>query len=279
MFRASLLDIVRPNPSDTSGPVTDTVGDDAGFLTDGEVRSRSGRVYGMRDGYLDLIGPGKTVGDNIANLTNYLPGAGPGYEPLWRVRSLSLLTGEKFTNEREMDLVFDLAGIVGDASGGLFLDLGCSAGLYTRNAAAVLGGSGEVVGLDIAPSMLKEAVRRSEASGTTPSFVRADAKRLPFADGVFSGALCGGSLNEFGDPAGVMRETARVLMPGGRLAVMGILRATTVNGWRLQRLLSTGGINFFEPDEVVSMLEHSGFEPDPVTAFGSVFFAGATRAV
>lgn len=243
------------------------------YIREGSVVSQSGRRYRVRDGFLDLLGPGRAVGDNIANLTNYLPGAGAGYEPLWRGRSLSLLTGEEFSNGREMDLVFGLADLAG---GGAFLDLGCSSGLYTRNAARTLGENGDVVGIDLAPSMLKEAVRRSGSSGAAPSFVRADAKRLPFADGSFAGALCGGTLNELGDPARVLRETARVVRPGGRLAIMGIGPAETENGRRLQRFLSTGGINFFEPQKITSMLDHAGFRADQPVWFGPVFFVGAS---
>ncbi|WP_119067168.1 class I SAM-dependent methyltransferase [Rubrobacter indicoceani] len=271
MFRARLLDLVRTSPEETGGPVPE--GGVVEYLREGSVVSGSGGRYRIRDGYLDLLGPGRAVGDNIANLTNYLPGAGAGYEPLWRGRSLSLLTGEEFSNAREMDLVFDLADL---KSGGVFLDLGCSAGLYTRNAARRLGSDGDVVGIDLAPSMLKEAVKKAHNAGVSPSFVRADAKRLPFADGSFAGALCGGTLNELGDPARVLRETARVVRPGGRLAIMGILRAETRNGRRLQRLLSTGGVSFFEPQKVASMLDHAGFKADPLVRFGPVFFVGAS---
>ena len=58
---------------------------------------------------------------------------------------------------------------------------------------------------------------------------------------------------------------------------MGILRAQTPRGRRLQRLLSTGGVRFFEPEQVQSLLDHAGFEPDPLKTYGAVFFAGATR--
>lgn len=275
MFENRLLDLVRTSPRETDGPVPER--ETGRYTKEGFVISESGRRYRVRDGYLDLLGPGRVVGSNIANLSNYLPGAGAGYEPLWRVRSLSLLTGEEFSNEREMDLVFDLANLKG---GGVFLDLGCSAGLYTRNAARRLGAdgyaAGGVIGVDLAPSMLKEAVKKAGEAGVSPSFVRADAERLPFADNSFAGAVCGGTLNELGDPARVLRETARVLEPGGRLAVMGILKAGTRNGLRLQRLLSAGGVSFFEPQKVASMLDHAGFKADPLVRFGPVFFVGAS---
>lgn len=61
------------------------------------------------------------------------------------------------------------------------------------------------------------------------------------------------------------------------MAIMGILKARSVRGRRLQRLFSKGGVHFFEPEEVQSLLDHAGFEPDPLSTNGAVFFAGATR--
>jgi hypothetical protein len=58
---------------------------------------------------------------------------------------------------------------------------------------------------------------------------------------------------------------------------MGIRRARTLRGRRLQRILSTGGVRFFDPDQLRSMLDHAGFDPDPLRTHGAVFFAGATR--
>jgi SAM-dependent methyltransferase len=273
MVSKDLLLIVRPRPSDTGGLVYAGGTEEDGMILVGETRSpATGETYEIRDGYLDLL-KSRTGADSLANLTNFLPGAGRGYEPLWRVHSLSLLTGEPFPNERELEIVTSL---VSPVSGGRYLDLGCSAGLYTRSLARELN-SGDAVGIDISPSMLREAARRARGIGASPSFVRANAKTLPFIDASFTGAVCGGSLNELGDPARVLRETHRVLEPGGRLAIMGILQAGVPRGRRLQRLLSTGGIKFFQPDELQSLLDHAGFEPDPLQTEGPVFFAGATR--
>ena len=274
MFRRSLLPIVRPRPSDAPGLSYDEGIEEGGIILSGTTRvPATGETYPVKNGYLDLL-KGRLGGDNVANLTNFLPGAGRGYEPLWRVRSLDLLTGEEFPNEREVELVAEKAGL---ERGGLYLDLGCSAGLYTRNVARALGDAGEVVGIDISPSMLREAARRGRNAGVAPSFVRADAASLPFADASLSGAVCGGTLNELGDPAMALRETHRVLEPGARLAIMGILRAQTPNGRRLQRFLSTGGIRFFAPEELQGMLDAAGFDPDPIITHGAVFFAAGTR--
>ncbi|MBA2376839.1 MAG: methyltransferase domain-containing protein [Rubrobacter sp.] len=276
MFEKKLLQIAHPRPTDDEGLVLLEGAEEGEMIFSGKAVSLvSGEKYPVKSGYLDLLGR-RSGADNIANLTNFLPGAGRGYEPLWRVRSLDILTGEEFSNEREVEI---MAGLSGVEKGGVFLDLGCSAGLYTRSLAKVLGGEGSVVGIDISPSMLREAARRAKrfgaSSSSLPSFARADAENLPFADESMDGALCGGSLNEFGDPGRVLRETRRVLRSEGRIAIMGILRARTKNGLRLQKLLSMGGVRFFEEDEIRSMLARSGFDSDVFRTFGSVFFAGA----
>ena len=276
MFRRSLLGILRPVPGGATGlePVEGT--EENGYLPSGLARDpATGRTYPIKDGYLDLLGR-KIGADNVANLTNFLPGAGRSYEPLWRRRSLTLLTGNEFPNDREVAKIRTLVRV---ERGGLYLDLGCSAGLYSRSLATALGDGGDVIGIDISPSMLKEAARRTRTlrPGAIPSLARANAGTLPFADRSFAGAVCGGSLNEFGDPARVLRETRRVLAPGGRLAIMGLLRAQTPRGRSLQRFLSTGGLRFFGPAEVTSLLDHAGFEPDPLEVHGVVFFVGASR--
>jgi SAM-dependent methyltransferase len=274
VFRRELLAIVRPRPSDTGGLVYTEGIEEDGMIQAGKVRSpTSDETYEIKNGYLDLLKT-RVGADNFANLTSFLPGAGRGYEPLWRVHSLSLLTGERFPNDRELEIIPDLVGL---SRSGRYLDLGCSAGLYTRSLARTLGDNGEAVGIDISPSMLKEAARHARKVGAAPSFARADAHNLPFADACFSGAVCGGTLNELGDPARALREVHRVLEPYGRLAVMGILRAESSRGRRLQRFLSVGGVKFFHPDELRSLLDHAGFDPDALRRHGAVFFAGATR--
>lgn len=273
MFRRDLLAIVRPTPGSDGLDLLEGIEED-GYVLSGTARDpATSETYPVKGGYLDLLGRRSGVGA-VANLANLLPGAGPLYEPLWRVRSLTLLTGERFPNERELEMI---AGLACPDRGGFYLDLGCSAGLYARDLASRLGDRGSAVGVDISPSMLGEAARRARRFGARLSLARADAGALPFVDGSFAGAVCGGTLNELADPARVLRETRRVLAPGGRLAIMGILEARTPNGRRLQRFLATGGVRFFESDELTSLLDHAGFDPDPLRCYGAVYFAGATR--
>ena len=105
MFRRSLLPFARPRPADAPGLVYYDGVEEDGVILSGTTRlPATGETYPVKGGHLDLL-KDRLGGDNIANLTNFLPGAGRGYEPLWRVRSLDLLTGERFPNARELEII------------------------------------------------------------------------------------------------------------------------------------------------------------------------------
>ncbi|TCJ13215.1 class I SAM-dependent methyltransferase [Rubrobacter taiwanensis] len=272
MVRRELLAKIRPSLSDTAGLTL--VRGEGDPVLDGEARSEAtNTAYPIRDGCLDLLG-GRPAIRNLANLSNFLPGAARAYEPLWRVRSLTLLTGEEFPNRREVEIISELAQV---DRGGLYLDLGCSAGLYTRELALRLGDSGHVAGIDISPSMLREAARRAREAGAEVSLIRADAENLPFAPRTFDGVVCGGTLNELGHPGRALREVSRVLKPGGRLAIMGLLRAGSAKGRLLQRICAAGGAKFFSAAQIRRLLADAGLAPEELRTCGVVFFAGARR--
>src|SRR2546426_11543579 len=74
----------------------------------------------------------------------------------------------------------------------------------------------EVVGLDRSADMLSAAAARD---GHIP-LVRARAESLPFADESFDHVTFTYLLRYVDDPAAVMRELARVVRPGGRIAAL-----------------------------------------------------------
>jgi demethylmenaquinone methyltransferase/2-methoxy-6-polyprenyl-1,4-benzoquinol methylase len=74
---------------------------------------------------------------------------------------------------------------------------------------------GRVIGVDLSAGMLA-------ANGTGAPLVQADCSQLPFPDSTFDGLVCGYALRNFSDLAGALAETARVLRPGGRVAMLEI---------------------------------------------------------
>jgi demethylmenaquinone methyltransferase / 2-methoxy-6-polyprenyl-1,4-benzoquinol methylase len=92
----------------------------------------------------------------------------------------------------------------------LVLDLACGTGDLSRLARKA---GYRVIGADLSAGMLA-------ANHSGHPLVEADSATLPFPDGAFDGLVCGYALRNFTDLAGAFAETARVLRPCGRLAVL-----------------------------------------------------------
>lgn len=94
------------------------------------------------------------------------------------------------------------------------LDLGCGTGDLAAEASQQ---GARVVGVDLSAGMLAEAKRRGLPG---VSLVRGDALRLPLADGSCDAAVSGFALRNLTSIAPALAECARVLRPGGRLALL-----------------------------------------------------------
>ncbi len=97
------------------------------------------------------------------------------------------------------------------------VDLACGTGDLTELAAAT---GARVVGVDFAGVMLAHAQKR----GIAAAFVQADAAALPFATAGTSVVTCGFALRNFVSLPEVLRELARILQPGGRIALIDVDR-------------------------------------------------------
>jgi demethylmenaquinone methyltransferase/2-methoxy-6-polyprenyl-1,4-benzoquinol methylase len=94
--------------------------------------------------------------------------------------------------------------------GSLVLDLACGTADLCRDLAEH---GYRPVGLDFSAGMLA-------AARTDAPLVRGDAATLPFPNGSVDGIVCGFALRNFVELDGVLRECARVLRPGGRIAAL-----------------------------------------------------------
>jgi SAM-dependent methyltransferase len=94
-------------------------------------------------------------------------------------------------------------------------DVGCGTGVGIR-AAAAAGATG--IGIDSSRSTLARA-RRLARELPRAHFAQAHADQLPLAGSSCTAVLCTTSLHHHPDPAASMRDMARILAPGGRLAV------------------------------------------------------------
>jgi SAM-dependent methyltransferase len=111
-----------------------------------------------------------------------------------------------------------LAAALGVGPGQVVLDVASGLGTSARQVADETGC--DVVGVELSAENVAEAERRGDGR---VRFLQGDAENLPFDDESFDGALCECSFCLFPDADEAAAEVARVLRPGGRLALSDVI--------------------------------------------------------
>jgi demethylmenaquinone methyltransferase/2-methoxy-6-polyprenyl-1,4-benzoquinol methylase len=187
----------------------------------------------------------------------------PRYDALNRVMSVGL---DQRWRRRSLDKI-------GVGPGDCVVDLACGTGDFCELAAER---GARVTGIDFALQML----RRAQDRGLDSTLVQGDAEWLPFRSASVDVVTCGFALRNFVSLEAVMREIARIVKPGGRVALIdvdrprwGPLRAAhslyfdrlvpliggIVSDQTAYRYLPQSTAYLPPPDELKAMLSAAGF--------------------
>jgi demethylmenaquinone methyltransferase / 2-methoxy-6-polyprenyl-1,4-benzoquinol methylase len=149
--------------------------------------------------------PLPTGDEKVAAVDAMFDAIAPGYDVTNRVISLGLDVGWRRRTVLSLGL----------APERVVLDLACGTGDLCLELArhGLLA-----VGLDRSSGMLQAAQTRTGSS--RPSLVRGDGLALPLRAGALDGIVCGFALRNFAALPPMLAECARVLRPGGRLALL-----------------------------------------------------------
>ena len=138
-----------------------------------------------------------------------------------------------------------------DLDGKDVLEIGCGTGVHARLLAAA---DARVATVDLTPTAVDLTKRRLELAGLAADVREADAESLPFADASFDFVWSWGVVHHSEHTERVLAEIARVLRPGGRLALM-VYHRSSITFWFnyvLYRGVVHGGLLRESPDELAN---------------------------
>jgi ubiquinone/menaquinone biosynthesis C-methylase UbiE len=180
-------------------------------------------------------------------------------------------------------------------SGERVLDVACGTGVVARLAAARVGGSGNVVGLDLNPGMLAVAALialETPATSAPITWREASATKMPFTDASFDIVYCQLGLQFFPDRPAALREMHRVLVSEGRLGLMVWRGIEQSPGFRVladalgrhvspeAAAMMRAPFSLSDPEELRVLIAASGFRDIAIRpATGTVRFPSPARLV
>lgn len=131
------------------------------------------------------------------------------------------------------------------------IDIGCGTGFFAIPAARIVGPEGGVTAVDPSREMIETLQSRAKEAGIQVRTRCGRAGRIPLEDAGFTFALMANVLHEVEDPLQALREVLRILVPGGRIAIVEWKPDYPDGGPPPEHRIS--------PDRIYTMLTETGF--------------------
>ena len=159
--------------------------------------------------------------------------------------------------------------------GEVVLDLGSGGGIDVLLSAKRVGPQGKAYGLDMTPEMLALARQNQQRAGiANAEFLQGTIENIPLPDASVDVVVSNCVINLSPDKARVLRETFRVLRPGGRFAVsdMVLRRPLPMAARRSVRLWTGCVAGALLESDYLRLLQEAGFVDatiEPTRVFGA----------
>jgi len=171
--------------------------------------------------------------------------------------------------------------LLGDLRHKRALDLCCGSGDFLTIFRRQYGDDIDLYGIDFAAQMLDLAAKRFGRDNSAPLLLcQADALVLPFRDATVDAVTIGFGIRNIQDKPSALREIVRILVPGGRLAIiepaippkklvrwlfefyfkriMPLIGGAVSGDYRAYKYLNDSVMAFPEPAEFVDLMEQAG---------------------